>query len=288
MNPDGFFDRPTLRLLRLAAETVQAVGLLVTTTSSAAVLVYLAVRPLIDSELALRTAIGAGASCATVLACRQYRRFRPVPTGYEILELRGELLIERLGDHHRYTYTKEQLIRSGRDDLRLIEIRTHWTGRGSQDRFQIQPLFGHVLLDGGQVEEDHRLYRWIYPGHPVGRGQTLRVGIRQMHQDDLMPQQPYYRDGGAPYVARSLVVVTRFPIAEDPPSVQGETWSSRQRFRRRGRVVAHRREVNLAAGTIDYIVRVQHPRRQCSYGLRWTWPDADHSGKKRAEARKDR
>lgn len=281
MSLDGFFDRPTLRLLRLAAETVQAVALLVTTTSSAAVLAYLTVRPMIDADVALGVAIGTGACCAVLLACRRYRRYHPLPTGYEILELHGELLIERLGEHHRYTYTKEQVIRSNRDDLRLIEIRTHWTGQGSQDRFHIQPMFGHVLLDGGHVEEDHRRYRWIYPGHPVGRGQTLRVGIRQVHQDDLEPQQPYYRDGGGRYRTRSIRVVTRFPLAEEPSAVEGAVWNSNRRPGRNRLVgpVAYRRQVDRAAGTVDYVVSVRHPRRHHSYGLRWTWPPASPPGR---------
>jgi hypothetical protein len=186
MGVDKFFDNPGMRRFTDVVQTIQAVVAAV----SALVLVYLAIGHRGSVPIWLVVALLLGLSAIGLV----YLRYLWRPTFYNIEEAHCELLIEEIGSHHRYTYTKEQLVRARRE-TRLIEFRAHWTGYGTR-RPEINALHGHVLLDGDHPEEDFRVYRWVYPKHPVSRGQTIRVGIRQVHEDDQHPQQPYYYSYG--------------------------------------------------------------------------------------------
>lgn len=265
---------PLLKRFTTAVEILQAIAVVATTAGSLALLAYFAItRGLLVRDYAAIFGPLLAICVITMLAGWAYVRNRWEPSPYDILDARCELVIEAVGDHHRYTYTKHQTVRARRE-IRLIEFRAHWTGHGSVDTFRINALHDHVLLDGGQPEEDLRIYRWVYPKYPVPRGQIVSVGIRQVHEDDLVRQEPYYRDGGGRYRIAHLVVVARFPLNERPRRVEGRVWNSNRptgRARLLG-TVPTTLNVDENARTIDYVVEVKRPRRHHSYGLRWTWP----------------
>jgi hypothetical protein len=269
MGVGRFFDNPGVRRFTDVVQTVQAVVAAV----GALVLAYYAIQRSVLSrwDSALIWLVVAVLLVELVVGYLYLRYlWRPVP--YDIEEAHCELIVESVGRHHRYTNTKEHLIRARRE-LRLVEFRAHWTGHGSRQP-AIQALHGHVLLNGGHTEEDFRTYRWVYPKRAVPRGQLIRVGIRQIHEDDLDAQEPYYRDGGSGVPVRRLTVVTRFPIDQKPRVVEGRIWNS-YRPTGKGRDVGgcdFVQQLNSEAGTVDYVVKVDHPRRHWSYGIRWEWP----------------
>src|SRR5689334_9964301 len=113
MGVDRFFDNPGVRRFTDAVQTIQAL----IAAASALVLAYLAIRH--RGSVPIWIAVIALSLSAVALA---YQRYLWQPTIYHIEEARCELLIEAVGDHHRYTYTKEQLVRARRE-TRLIEFR---------------------------------------------------------------------------------------------------------------------------------------------------------------------
>lgn len=165
-----------------------------------------------------------------------------------------------------------------RDDLRLVEIRGHWTGVSSKGKMKVESLAGdHTLLDGKSAEEDGRVHRWIYPRRPIGKGHEVEVGVRQEHEDDIQPQLPYFREGGGRYRTRKIIVRVRFPRTEDPSSlgpVEGKVWDSRRQVRQTHPVadITPERKIDPINETIDYIVTVDKPKLYHSYGIIWTWP----------------
>lgn len=276
MNIEDLLDRPLLRQLRTAVETLNAIIFLITTGVIGAGAIFLAAR---HFHLQAATVIALAATLVIVtfgtVGTVYYVAHEYDPRFYEILELNGLLLVESAGDHHRYTYERKQRVRSTRDDLRLVEVRAHWTGKGSKGITHVASLKSeHTLLDGKAPEENGHVHRWIYLRRPLGRGSEVEVGVRQIHEDDAEQQSPYYREGGGSYHARLVTVVARFPIEEDVHNVEGAIWNSNRSIRHHivGSLPCERR-VDRPHGFVDYIVTVQRPRRYHSYGVRWNWPE---------------
>jgi hypothetical protein len=263
------------RVLRDAAGTVRAVMFLGGVLVVVAGLAFTAATYVgTDSGLIVGAIVGASlgvAGIATVwyAVARYYD-----PPYYEILEIEGSLAIETFDHHHRYLYVKRQTVRALRNDLRLVEFKAHWTGRGSI--MDVRPLINdHVVLDSVAAEEDGRVYRWIYPGGPVGRGQTFEVGLRQTHDDDHVRQKPYYRDGGGRYKTKRLTIVVKFPVGHEPHPVDGAVWNTRVTVGHTKVVgkMNYTRTIDHSSGTANYSMTVDRPKRYHSYGFRWNWPD---------------
>lgn len=197
------------------------------------------------------------------------------PAPYELVELRGLLVIERVAgrSHHRYTLERRERIRATRNNVRLIEHRTHWTGGGLSGLCEARSLYpDHELFVGRRAEEDNRRQLWIYLGEPLGKGETATVGTREVYEDDIVSMKPYHRKGCGGFRARNLTVVTRFPVDADPrDDVEGLIWNDDKKARERATVgtVAYERVVDAKSATVDYIVTVPRPKRYHSYGIRW-------------------
>jgi len=236
---------------------------------------YIGVRSLgIDPRTELVVMVASGVWIATVAAFLVYIRWFHNPAQYEILKATCTLLVEAVGSHHRYTYTKIQKVRALRRNLRLVEFKAHWTGQSSKGKLRVEPVYGnHVVLDGYNPEEDGRVHRWVYPGTPVGRGHILTVGIEHVHEDDMGQQRPYFRDGGGAYRAKKLTVVVRFPLGEEPSDVSGGVWNTHLPVGQNNYVGSYPSQRVLSADgrIVDHVVVVKRPKRHHSYGLRWTW-----------------
>lgn len=276
MDLDRLLDKPLLRHLRTAVATIRAVMFVGSVVLGAGVLVvlagkYVSASPKISIILAiLLVLLLAVSSYAWFYVTRVYD-----PPFYEILRLEGVMVIESENSHHRYTYTRKQKVRATRDDLRLIEFRAHWTGTGRAGTTQVESLVrDHALLDGRRAESDGRVHRWVYPRRPLGRGQILEAGIKQVHEDDINQQLPYFREGGGRYKTSQIVVTVRFPGAEDPPeAVRGVIWNSNHVARQSPEVgsLNPERHVDPATGTVEYTVTVHRPKLYHSYGMTWSW-----------------
>lgn len=178
------------RNLRDAAGTVRAALFLGSVMISGATLLVVAAsqffaRPLVAALLAgLFMILIAVSTYAWYFVTRVYD-----PTFYEILEVEGLLVVEPVESHHRYTYVRKQTIRATRNNLRLVEFRARWTGAGRRDPRVKSAVQDHVLLDGSTREEGAYVYRWVYPGRPLDKGQTATLGVEQTHEDNVQQQQ---------------------------------------------------------------------------------------------------
>jgi hypothetical protein len=197
------------------------------------------------------------------------------PEPYEIARLEGVLFIEASGDHHRYLNTRTQTVRPLRNNVRLIEVRSHWTGSYSRQTYHVQSASReHELFDGTIREEDARVHRWIYLRRPLGkRDDPVKVGVSQEWEDDLEAMRPYYREGGARYKTRDLKVTVRFRAQDAPDEsvVEGRIWNTAKTG-----ITGHvevQRHYDRPSSCVEYVVIVPKPKRFHSYGLRWTWPD---------------
>jgi hypothetical protein len=275
MRFERLLDLPVLRVMRATVATVRALA--VTLAAFASVVIF-------PSFLVNR--VGLTKTAATVIVCVVvfsslaaiatwfYVTTQYDPSQYSIDRLEGVLAIKPVGEHHAYEYTRRQDVRSTRGALRLIEIRSHWTGRCSRRKSRIDSIYkNHCLLDGGRPEEDGRIHRWIYPGYPVSKGNVVEVGIKQVMEDDLEPMLPYYREGGGRYRIESLTVIARFSYECEPEKVYGAVWNTNRKAQLANLVgpLAFERRPDRQAGTVDYVVFVKNPRLHHSYGLRWEW-----------------
>ncbi|MFK3979496.1 hypothetical protein ACI2K4_03845 [Micromonospora sp. NPDC050397] len=194
---------------------------------------------------------------------------------FRIEELEGTLRVAATADHHTYTYTRKQTVRSNRDGLRLVAIRSHWSGQ-SRQRPHTSSLFPeHTLLDGGIPEEDGRIYRWIYLLGPIAKNQRVEVGLRHVFHDDFSTMKPYYRESGEERRVRKIRVTAVFDRGLAPTRVEGVVWRRTSKGYGRqdsGKVACHR-SVDRANDLVKYVVSVDRPRRGCAYGLRWQWPE---------------
>ena len=198
------------------------------------------------------------------------------PEPYEIVNLQGVLHVEAAGDHHRYSNTRTQAIKPLRNNVRLIEVRSHWTGSYSRQTYSVQSVSGeHELFDGLIREEDARVHRWIYLRRPVGkRDDAVAVGVTQHWEDDLEAMRPYYREGGARYRTRNLTVKVSFRAQEAPEAsaVEGRIWNN-AKSATAGHVDVER-NYDSNSNCVEYVVVVPKPKRHHSYGMRWSWPDS--------------
>lgn len=235
---DGLLEKQPLRTLRTAVATIRAVGFVIAIVGSGAAIAYLRFgRDGIQADVAVTSGIALAALTATVTCFGWYTKYIYNPRFYDIVELNALLVVEPAGDHHHYVYTRRQLIHARHDEFRLVEIRAHWTGASSRESNpRVESLInGHVLLDGKEPEEDGHVHRWIYTRQPIRRGQQVEVGVRQVHEDDLRRQLPYFRDGGGRYRTRKLTVTARFPKNHDPRmngEIEGRVWNSNRPIHR--------------------------------------------------------
>jgi hypothetical protein len=275
---EKFLARPFLRNLRDLVATVRAVIVVATVLASMGLFAYVLLRRNRFSPTETWTILLALVVWwITAGGFWYYIRYISNPTFYEILELEGLLVIESAGDHYHYKYERTQTVRALRNDLRLIEFRSHWTG-ASKIRPRVESAVGdYAILDGRHPEEDGRVHRWVYPRRPIGKGREVIVGIKQEHEDDVHRQLPYFREGGGRYKTRRIKVTTRFHPDEDPRvrcDVEGKVWNINRTLDQD--IVAGSircvRVVNRELGTVDYIVVVDKPKRYHSYGMEWEWP----------------
>ncbi|UQU67576.1 hypothetical protein COUCH_15450 [Couchioplanes caeruleus] len=217
-------------------------------------------------------AIGAGVIstiCATALTYAWGRRFMDL-SPYEIISLHSTELVEKVGAHHRYTWTREMVIKARRRDVRLIEATFYWTGR-TKKQFLCEPLVGeHMILDGKVTEEDHGVHRWIYLGRPMGRHEEVRTGIRLTFEDDAQAMQCFIRERPTCRI-RHLEIRLRFPVTEEPKSVTAIYSPSRGEY---SEVIASRslrpeRIADPGMGTVDFVLINDKHRRDTALGMRW-------------------
>jgi xanthosine utilization system XapX-like protein len=281
MAPGEILNKSMFRLMRDAAATIKAISFfaspIVTGVTLLAYLVSMQIQS--DAEL-LVISLAALAIAAGMLAGIAYYIFRVCdPAPYQIVSIEGLLVVGQVAghDHHHYTNRREQVIQARRNNVRLVEHRSHWTGNGSKTRYRIHSTVPeHQLFAASRPEEDGRTPRWIYPGRALGKGDQVRVGLEEVFEDNVSPMIPYYREGSGRYKAQSLKVAVRFSIDDDPGAVDGLIWNNDRRGRQ-NHVVGHiraQRIPNPSTRTVDYLTEVVKPKRYHSYGVRWTWPAA--------------
>lgn len=274
----AILDKPALQNLRTAVATIRAIGFVAVTIATLGTGAYLTLwRSAENRGIALTATSGLAACGVMLIGFWYYLEHVHQHQSYEILELEALLIVEPVDDHHRYVYTRRQTVRALRDNLRLVELRAHWTGRGSKNTYQVESLnHEHLLFDARRPEEDGRVYRWIYLRSPLGKGSEAEVGVRQIHEDDIEIQFPFFRDSGGAYNARRILVTVRFPLDEDPQSVaplEGRVWNVNRPVSQNHVVgrLTFTRNVDRDAGTVEYSVTACRPERYHSYGLSWSW-----------------
>jgi hypothetical protein len=283
MRLEQLMDKPALKNTRTIAATINSFVLLSSITGS--VLLALLVdaklsRAVIASALAFFLALALCACLYLHYALRTYN-----PAFYRIRRLDGSLKIEPLGDHRRYQYKRSQRVEAVRDELRLIELREHWTGKGSRDSLTVTCVkpADAILLDGKVPEEDGRVHRWVYPTRPLGRGETIDIEVHQTHIDDVEMQRPYFRQGGGRYDTEAVRVEVSFPVGYEPAEISGGVWNT-------GRPLLHNqlirtmecvRNENRAARMVTYSVEATRIPHHHSIGLYWTWPPSANAKARR-------
>jgi hypothetical protein len=198
------------------------------------------------------------------------------PTLYRILHLEGTLRIEPIDDYRKYHYERRQTIQATSDDLRLIEFREHWSGKGSRNSLSIECIkpVDAILLDGRVAEEDGRVHRWLYPTRPLARGECISLEVHQTHIDDVETQRPYFRQGGGRFATERIRVEVHFPIGYEPHEIHGGVWNTGRPLLQTQvvRNIDYIRTEDRVAGFAAYAVEVSRTQPHHSYGLYWTWP----------------
>ncbi|MGC4892911.1 hypothetical protein [Micromonospora sp. DT31] len=211
-------------------------------------------------------------------ATAYYVRCAYRPPDFSIEELDGSLVVTRVvgedGDgHHRYAYIRQQRIRANRQ-LRLVGIRSHWSGQNRVLEEATSLFPEHRLLDGALPEEDGRVYRWLYLLGPLARGRRVNVGIRQVFEDVYAPMKPYYRESCEERQVGRLSVRVQFEDVDAPAEAWQVVWrrtrsgSSRQEVARTRCRPSHQ----PPNGTVVYEWRLRRPHPDCAYGICWRWP----------------
>ncbi|MFI5833639.1 hypothetical protein ACIA5A_08165 [Micromonospora sp. NPDC051300] len=201
------------------------------------------------------------------------------PPDFLIEELEGSLVVTRVEEpggraHHRYAYTRQQRVRATRQ-IRLVGIRSHWSGQNRVVEEATSLFPEHRLLDGAVAEEDGRVYRWLYLLGPLARGRRVQVGIRQVFEDAYAPMKPYYRESCEERPVGKLSVRVQFDHADAPAEAWYVVWrrtrsgSSRQEVAR----TRCRPSVDQTAGTVVYGLTLRRPDPACAYGIWWRWPE---------------
>lgn len=276
MDLERLLDKPLLRHLRTIVATIRALMFVVAVLGSALVLVVLVAR-YFKAKPGLAIALGILLVVLLAMSTYAWHYITHVydPPFYKIEQLNGSLTVEAANGHHRYTYERRQTVVATRDGLRLIEFRAHWTGQGHPSSTAVESLHPeHALLDGKRAESDGRVHRWLYPRRALGRGKKLEVGIKQVHEDDVRAQLPYFREGGGRYKTEKIVVAVRLPLTEHrPDSARGVVWNTHNSAEGSQEVdeLEVSRHVDPGSGTVEYTVTIDKPALFYSYGVEWTW-----------------
>jgi len=275
MTLERLMDKPALKNTRTIAATINSFVLLSSITVSALVAFSVNAKP---SRVALASALSifvGVALCALAYLRHRLRTFSP--TFYRILQLDGILKIEPVGDYRRYHYTRRQRIRATHDDLRLIELREHWTGKGSRDSLTVRCTrpADAILMDGKVPEEDGRVHRWVYPTRPLGRGECLDVEVQQTHVDDVETQRPYFRQGGGRYDTDAICVKVCFPASYEPPEIHGGIWNTGRPLLQNQLIqtIDCLRVEDRATKTVTFTVEARRMPHHHSVGIYWRWPE---------------
>lgn len=280
MKLDKLLNTPIIRTIVNAAAAIKAVTFFLTfLVAGGALLAYVvAKQEKNDSTLIGLSAAYLGLVVVLSICIWYYVKHICDPEPYEISKLEGTLVVEAIEDHHHYLNTRLQTVKALRGNVRLIEVKSHWTGSYSRDTYSVESVNrAHHLFDAVIREEDARVHRWIYLGRALGKkDDPVTVGVHQEWQDDLEPMRPYYREGGARYKTRNLKVTARFAAndAPDESDVEGAIWNTAK-----AGVTGHisfDRHYDRASQCIEYVVFIEKPKRFHSYGIRWTWPDKAH------------
>lgn len=224
-------------------------------------------------------ASGAVAALTAAAGLTYYVRCVHTPQEFVIEELDGLLVVARIQDgdgreHHRYTYSREQCIRATRHNLRLVAIRSHWSGQ-SRTVEEVASLFPeHRLLDGTIPEEDGRIHRWVYLLGPVARNRRVRVGIKHVFEDVYAPMKPYYRESGENHRVQKLSVRVRFSGDDAPAEAWQVIWKRSRSGSARQEIAREEcRAVNEpSTGSVVYELVKSSPDPNCAYGICWRWP----------------
>ncbi|MFG3702867.1 hypothetical protein ACGF5C_34160 [Micromonospora sp. NPDC047620] len=223
--------------------------------------------------------VGAVAVIATGAAFTYYVRCIHIPQDFVIEELDGLLVVAHVQgeggrEHHRYTYNRQQRIRAVRHNLRLVGIRSHWSGQ-SRTVEEVTSLFPeHRLLDGAIAEEDGRIHRWVYLLGPIARNRRVWVGIKHVFEDAYAPMKPYYRESGEERRVQKLSVRVRFACDDAPVEAWQVVWK-RSKFGSTRQEVARdecRPIMDHDAGSVVYEFLKSKPDPDCAYGISWRWP----------------
>jgi len=280
MNLDKLFNNAVIRNAVNAAAAIKAVGFFLTFFIIGGGILAYVVETQAKNDAALVALSIAYLVLVVVLSICIWYYVKHIcdPEPYEITKLDGTLFMEAVDDHHRYSNTRTQAVRALRNNVRLIEVRSHWTGSYSRQTYSVQSVTReHELFDGIIREEDARVHRWIYLRRPLGkRDDSMTVGVSQEWEDDLEAMRPYYREGGARYKTRDLKVTVRFRAQDAPEEsdVEGRIWNTAKNGIAGN--VEFQRHYDRKSQCIEYAVHVPKPKRFHSYGIRWHWPDQTH------------
>lgn len=270
---EKFFDQPALKVIRNSVSTFNAVVALATALSVVISAIFLLVISLpVPGQLALLAVSPTLLSVA--LAAVTSSAAKRLPTvDYRIEKLIGTLSIAPVGEHHRYSNERTQVVKFVKNGVRLVEIHSFITGRSTNPRTVEVIKPNHVLLDGKVPEEDGRNHRWVYLGRAYHRGQSTEIGIRQQFEDDIESMRPFYGEGGGGRRVGEMVVTLKFDRSDEPPEIEAMTWNSRPRPGQPEATehLKYERTLNVKDGIVEFVLRVQNPRRFYRYGFRWNW-----------------
>jgi hypothetical protein len=279
-------DSPSMRLFRGAAEAVQAAVFVLTVVLGIGGAAYLAAsRVAVSRETTFVLILSATVLIAAVCSLGFYIVYVHRPEDYSIVSLHGSLEIVREGAHHRYTYHRRQTVLARRDDIRLVRIRSHWSGKSAEEGTIDSLIPDHILLDGRSPEADGRTYRWVYLREPVGKAHRVAVSVRHVFADDLERMKSYFRESGEGFVTRSIHVCVRFRLSEEPARVNGVVWKSRRRGEPRQAVglMECTRTVDATLDMIEFGLVVKRPNRNSAYGIHWEWDEHVQSSRQARE-----
>ncbi|WP_213001177.1 hypothetical protein [Winogradskya consettensis] len=262
-------DHPALKVVRDAAATIRAVGLLGSPVVGAIAVAYITwgrrgVRP----DLAI--SIIAGLLAAAMLLAWGLRNSAAIraENAFIVDSMQSMLFVEIEGNHHRYTRSREQIIRCNQSiGARLIPQGWYWTGQSSRP-YEIRSIFpGQVIFDGARAEQDHWIYHWIYLGRRITMGEVVHVGTIVTVEDDVLPMREFYAERASGFRMRNLKVVLRFPRSEEPKKVEACKWPGVVSSRG-AEILPSVRTVNND-GTVDFVIVANSPKRRSRYGFRW-------------------
>jgi len=282
MSLGRLLDSNTARLASRLADLAQGLGLLLAVLGAAG---GVAVTWLVSHGLTSGAvfAVGAATVSGAVAAGLAVHFFEARSSDdYVIEEMVGELTLAQtvLADDrflYRYEYERRQTVRATRDNLRLVLIRSHWSGQ-SISVADVAPSFPeHQVLDGRIPEEDGGIYRWVYLLSALGRGRRTTVGIKHTFEDAFVPMKPYYRESGEDCRVDRLVVRLRFRAAEAPTDVWAVTWKNTRSGPGRQEVAREefRGVKDPGSGMVVFEARIRRPRRNHAHGFVWRWPVPD-------------